>query len=767
MAYTINKTDGSLLTEIIDSAIDTTATDLSLIGKNVTGYGELINENFVKLLENFASTSEPNNPIAGQLWFDQTDNRLKVYDGNGFAIASGPIVSGTAPLTPNQGDFWIDNKEKQLYFYDGTRSRFLAGKIWSDSQGKSGFEVNTTFDSFGNRKTITYLWNAGNLLGIFSNHAAFEPNTAIPGITTIKPGFTVSTNATDFKINAPAESADFLQSSTGDLIPADDFLIFNQENNLTETLTISNNTPLILGAGAEATILVGAGLTEIRNQIGQDFKISVLDDPSPILFSKTASKQLGIFNNNPQAALDVTGDVIVGGNLTVNGTTTTINSTNISVDDKNIELAKIDVPTDAFAQGGGIILKGDSDHLLLWERSIKFANELIIGKKYVINTVGSTVWTALGAESNTSGITFTASSVGTGTGTAYEHSWKSSENFELPQGYSYKINNADVLTETFLGSSVIDSSLTSVGILNNLKVGSSSSYVEINDNNIITTVGGGTLTLSSSTSIIDVSEKRITRLSNPIFPSDAVSKQYLESVSFKPWAIIASPIALSENGDRFLIDATSSTITVSLPKDPNPGSTVRFVDYGGDFATNPLTIVRSRDILLGSLSGVAVSNALPQTFNVATISDTGVGTGLELEITVDALSILYQRPNISVTNPGISYKDGDEIRVLGSLLGGSSPTNDLSFTLELKNILGRDNDLTISIPNSSFTLVYTSQSQGWQYADSVFGASSFSLPILSTAQRDLKVPNYGELIYNSDSGKTQAYVAPGIWVDLH
>jgi hypothetical protein len=188
MAYTINKTDGSLLTEIIDSAIDTTATDLSLIGKNVTGYGELLNENFVKLLENFASTSEPNNPIAGQLWFDQTDNRLKVYDGNGFAIASGPIVSGTAPLTPNQGDFWIDNKEKQLYFYDGTRSRYLAGKIWSDSQGKSGFEVNTTSDSFGNRKTITYLWNAGNFLGIFSNHAAFDPIPAIAGITTIKIG---------------------------------------------------------------------------------------------------------------------------------------------------------------------------------------------------------------------------------------------------------------------------------------------------------------------------------------------------------------------------------------------------------------------------------------------------------------------------------------------------------------------------------------------------------------------------------------------------
>ena len=128
MSYKINRTDGSLLAEIVDSAIDQTATDLTLIGKNVSGYGEIINENFVKLLENFANTSAPNNPIAGQIWFDTAQNRLKVYDGNGFRIGSGPIVTGTPPTNLVQGDIWIDSVENQLHFFDGVDLQ-LAGPI--------------------------------------------------------------------------------------------------------------------------------------------------------------------------------------------------------------------------------------------------------------------------------------------------------------------------------------------------------------------------------------------------------------------------------------------------------------------------------------------------------------------------------------------------------------------------------------------------------------------------------------------------------------
>lgn len=259
MTYKINKTDGSLLAEIIDSAIDQTATDITLIGKNVSGYGEFINENFIKILENFANTSQPNNPIVGQIWFDTADNRLKVYDGNGFKNGSGPIVSGTQPTSLIQGDLWIDSNENQLYFYDGTDLQ-LAGPVYKNSQGISGFEVETIYDVNSVPRTIVKLWVAQVLLGIFSKEVLpFTPVQEIPGFTgEISPGFNQST-LSGIKFNVTAASADVLIDPLGVERTTESFMSTYKNTQTTGSVTIQNSQPLFLGSNSDYEVRVETG----------------------------------------------------------------------------------------------------------------------------------------------------------------------------------------------------------------------------------------------------------------------------------------------------------------------------------------------------------------------------------------------------------------------------------------------------------------------------------------------------------------------------
>ena len=81
MAYKINNTFGTLLVTLADGTIDTATTDLALFGKGYAGFGERLNENLVKLLENFNNTTAPANKLQGQLWFDQTNKRTNVWTG--------------------------------------------------------------------------------------------------------------------------------------------------------------------------------------------------------------------------------------------------------------------------------------------------------------------------------------------------------------------------------------------------------------------------------------------------------------------------------------------------------------------------------------------------------------------------------------------------------------------------------------------------------------------------------------------------------------
>ncbi len=319
MSYKINRTNGSLLTEIVDSAIDQTATDLTLIGKNVAGYGEIINENFVKLLENFANTSAPNNPIAGQIWFDTAQNRLKVYDGNGFRIGSGPIVTGIPPTNLVQGDIWINSAENQLHFFDGVDLQ-LAGPIYKDSQGLSGFTVESIYDSNNALRTLVYLWVGATLLGIFSKYTfELQPRETIPGFAgTIKPGFNAST-LTGMKFNVRSSSSDALADLSGNLFTPEDFMRSSAEigevnptTTSVRTLVLQNSKPLILGPSQNYEITASAASFKIDClNSGQDYNIRIKNGfgQKDAITIRSINERVGIFTDAPQYTLDVAGTI--------------------------------------------------------------------------------------------------------------------------------------------------------------------------------------------------------------------------------------------------------------------------------------------------------------------------------------------------------------------------------------------------------------------------------------------------------------------------
>jgi len=214
MSYTVYTTDGTQLTQVLDGQFDQITTSLTLVGKNSSNYGNYFNENFVYLLENFAGTSAPTKPVTGQVWFDKSTGRLKVYDGNLFKVTGGALVSTSAPAQLAAGDIWIDSTNQQMYFNDGSAT-VLAAPIYTKNQGQSGFKTVTILDQYSSPHTVLYFYLANNLIGIYSLDT-FTPLIAISGYTFGSfTGFQTGTTLTITSVTTGQISVGQILSGTG------------------------------------------------------------------------------------------------------------------------------------------------------------------------------------------------------------------------------------------------------------------------------------------------------------------------------------------------------------------------------------------------------------------------------------------------------------------------------------------------------------------------------------------------------------------------
>jgi hypothetical protein len=500
MAYTINKTDGTILATVADGQIDELSTDITLVGKNYSGFGEAINENFIKILENFSSSSQPVNPIRGQIWFDISELKLKVYSGTGFVPVSSATISTQQPLTLGVGDLWFNDLDKQLYFFDGT-STILLGPAYSASQGVSGLRVSNILDSLNQSRVITYLYTNGVLLGIFSKDT-FTPKLPIDGFSgSIIPGFNAGT-LPGLKFNVTVTNSEKLGGQ-----PASLYVRNDTSNIVNGQIIVSSNLGLIIGDANQGQFQVQDGNLIIANiASNKRTVINVRRDviAEEAIMIEADARRINLYSGYPTSEVEMGGNLTVDGNLTVNGELVTVNTSTVTIEDKNIVLAKQTgiVPTNANAATGGVILQGATSHVFLWHD--------------------------VGQAAQSSTIEASAGGYNDALPALASQAWTSSEHINLASGKEFKINGVTVLSGTSLGPGITSiPGVTSFGVQTQLSVDS----LYLNDAAIQVTTSNTDLTLIiDGTGGLNLGSKRIKAVADPTSSTDAATKNYVDNI---------------------------------------------------------------------------------------------------------------------------------------------------------------------------------------------------------------------------------------------
>jgi len=279
MAYTINLTDGTIFATVADGTINT-ASSMTLVGKNYAGYGEFLDENFIHLLENGSNTTAPGAPLTGQLWWDKTNNVMKVYNGTTFKVISAATASASAPTSNVAGDLWFDTTNQQLKVYNGS-AFILVGPASTSGQGTSGAIVTTVQDTSLVDHVIVQLFVNNVIVAIVSKDATFTPGGAgITGFATVGPGIQLSSSVSGAVFGGTATDADAL-----DGLASTQFLRSDANDTTSGTLGVLNDTGLTVGADQDARISVttATSAVTIANQTSNAnlvFQVNVAGTPT-------------------------------------------------------------------------------------------------------------------------------------------------------------------------------------------------------------------------------------------------------------------------------------------------------------------------------------------------------------------------------------------------------------------------------------------------------------------------------------------------------
>lgn len=319
MAYEIRYTDfvnkGAITVE--DETVNT-ETSLSIPGRKRKDYGQVIGENFLQLLENFASPSAPQRPIEGQLWYDTTDgvDQLKVYDGTTWTASGGVKKSTNQPDVANSivGDLWVNTSTQQLYLFSGS-GWVLVGPSFSDGL-LTGTENQTIVGTDDNTYTVLFIKIQDKIVAAISP-SDFIPKASITGFPSgFKAGINLSstpiTQNQPFRYLGTSEKSENLVVSNVS-VPASNFLRSDVESTTNHRLNIRNNAGIQIGENNQITLDITNEAGVIQHNISGssiDFRLRNANRVYDVL-RIDSSQRVGINTLAPEQDLQVSGNVLI------------------------------------------------------------------------------------------------------------------------------------------------------------------------------------------------------------------------------------------------------------------------------------------------------------------------------------------------------------------------------------------------------------------------------------------------------------------------
>lgn len=305
-------------------------TSLTFVGKNYAGYAPIVAENFLHLLENFAKTSAPDNPVQGQLWYDNTAgvNLLKVFDGTTWTAAGSVKKASTAPAVNNslKGDLWVDTANQQLYVFSGS-SWLLVGPQYSAGL-KTGPTIETIVDTDNVSRNVITFYSEDYRIAIISK-TAFTPKSTIAGFTTIGQGINISavdatSSTAPTKMWGTASQADALVVN-GTTVNSANFLRSDQSSTTNYSINIRSNGGVSIGSDLNFNIGTETNSTVLFSKTsGNSIDIKLNNNgtiTTAVHIDADAKVGIGPNNSNPATELDVEGSVTISDELIVTGNT--------------------------------------------------------------------------------------------------------------------------------------------------------------------------------------------------------------------------------------------------------------------------------------------------------------------------------------------------------------------------------------------------------------------------------------------------------------